>query len=75
MKPPKGVTSVAVIGNGLMGQGISQVFARAGIAVRLIGRNPDSLAQAKPVIEANFKAFDVRGMTSADEVAAARSWS
>ena len=30
MIPVNAVRSVAVIGNGLMGQGISQVFARAG---------------------------------------------
>ena len=40
MIPVNAVKSVAVIGNGLMGQGISQVFARAGKTVHLIDRNP-----------------------------------
>jgi len=30
LKPAGTIASVAVVGNGLMGQGISQVFARAG---------------------------------------------
>ncbi len=71
MKPADEITSIAVIGNGLMGQGISQVFARAGKTVRLIGRNPDSLAKAQLAIKANFEAFVGRGQTSADEARAA----
>jgi 3-hydroxybutyryl-CoA dehydrogenase len=50
-----------------MGQGISQVFARAGKTVRLIGRNPDSLDRAMTVIAGNFEAFVGRGMTSQEE--------
>ncbi len=67
---PENLRSVAVIGNGLMGQGISQVFARAGKTVRLIGRNPDSLARAMAVIKANFDAFVGRGLLSPAEAAA-----
>ena len=37
MKSADAIGSVAIIGNGLMGQGISQVFARAGKSVHLIG--------------------------------------
>jgi 3-hydroxybutyryl-CoA dehydrogenase len=58
------VAHVAVIGNGLMGQGISQVFARAGKSVTLIGRNPDSLERALGVIRRNFDAFVERGLTA-----------
>ena len=39
LRPVETITSVAIIGNGLMGQGIAQVFARAGKSVTLIGRN------------------------------------
>ena len=46
MKPVAEVKSVAIVGNGLMGQGIAQVFARVGKDVCLIGRDPDSLARA-----------------------------
>ena len=50
MIPADTLKSVAIIGNGLMGQGISQVFARAGREVTLIGRNPASLEKAMGVI-------------------------
>lgn len=71
MKPADAVTSVAIIGNGLMGQGISQVFARAGKAVRLIGRDPESLQKALAVIRRNLDAFVERGLTSRQDASAA----
>ena len=72
MTPAHEIKSVAIIGNGLMGQGISQVFARAGKRVTLIGRSPESLARAMDTIRRNFAAFVERGMTSqADAMAAA----
>ena len=71
MKPAASVKSVAVIGNGLMGQGISQVFARAGINVSLIGRNVDSLERAMTAIRGNFEQFVTRDVVGADEAAAA----
>lgn len=64
MIPANEIQSVAIIGNGLMGQGISQVFARAGKGVWLIGRNPASLARAMGTIRANFEAFIERDLTS-----------
>lgn len=71
MKPANDIERVAIIGNGLMGQGISQVFARAGKRVTLIGRNAASLQKALAVIGGNFSAFVDRGLTSADEAKAA----
>ncbi len=71
MIPASSVKSVAIIGNGLMGQGISQVFARAGIAVSLIGRNPESLARAMTAIKGNFEQFVSREVISAEDAAAA----
>ncbi len=71
MKPASEIASVAVIGNGLMGQGISQVFARAGKSVRLIGRNQDSLARAMTAIKMNFEAFITRGLITAGQSAEA----
>jgi 3-hydroxybutyryl-CoA dehydrogenase len=61
------VKQVAIIGNGLMGQGIAQVFARAGKQVTLIGRNPESLARATAVIRRNVDAFVERGLATADD--------
>ena len=67
------VRTVAVIGNGLMGQGISQVFARAGKDVTLIGRNPESLERALGVIRKNIDAFVERGLTGKADADAACS--
>jgi 3-hydroxybutyryl-CoA dehydrogenase len=67
LKSIQSVETVAIIGNGLMGQGISQVFARSKKQVRLIGRNPDSLARAVEMIEKNFQAFVDRGLTTQAE--------
>lgn len=71
MRPADRIAAVAIIGNGLMGQGISQVFARAGKRVTLIGRNPASLERAMGTIRRNFDAFVERGLTSADDAASA----
>ena len=57
-------SSVAIIGNGLMGQGISQVFARAGKRVTLIGRSAQNLEKAMTAICGNFEAFVARELTS-----------
>lgn len=62
MIAPKDVTKVAIIGNGLMGQGIAQVFARAGKEVCLIGRSTESLARATVVIGNNVQAFVERDL-------------
>jgi 3-hydroxybutyryl-CoA dehydrogenase len=71
MVPVDEVKTVAIIGNGLMGQGISQVFARAEKQVRLIGRSPESLARAMNVIEGNLRAFVDRGLSTSEDAAAA----
>jgi 3-hydroxybutyryl-CoA dehydrogenase len=73
MKPANEIISVAVIGNGLMGQGISQVFVRAGKQVRLIGRNSESLNKAMATIRRNIDAFVERGLTSKVDADAAFS--
>jgi 3-hydroxybutyryl-CoA dehydrogenase len=73
MRPAEAISTVAIIGNGLMGQGIAQVFARAGKTVRLIGRNPGSLAKAMTTIAANFEAFVARGLISSADAAAGLS--
>ena len=67
MLPADRITSAAIIGNGLMGQGISQVFARAGKRVVLIGRSTASLERAMAAIRSNLEAFVTRGLSSRDE--------
>ena len=67
MKSADAISSVAIIGNGLMGQGIAQVFARAGKSVTLIGRNAKSLEKAMATIRRNIDAFVERGLASRPE--------
>lgn len=69
-KPADAIASVAIIGNGLMGQGISQVFARAGKRVRLIGRDAQSLERALAAIRRNIGAFAERGLIDTAEAEA-----
>ena len=45
MPVPRQLDTVAVIGNGIIGHGVAQVFAMAGRRVRLIGRSEASLGQ------------------------------
>lgn len=71
MKPASSISSVAIIGNGLMGQGIAQVFARAGKRAVLIGRGAASLEKAMAAIRANMEAFVTRGLASGEETEAA----
>ena len=73
MKPIEEVNQTAIIGNGLMGQGIAQVLARAGKSVRMIGRNQDSLSRAIGTIEDNFAAFVDRGHNTQEEAETAMS--
>ncbi len=60
------VRRVAVIGAGLMGHGIAQVFAVAGHEVALTDADPATLASADDRIRANLRALDL------DEAAAGR---
>ena len=53
---------VAVIGNGIMGHGIAEVFATAGHEVVLIGRNHQSLQAAIAKIAASVDEFVARGV-------------
>ncbi len=73
MKPVEETHSTAVVGNGLMGQGISQVLARSGKSVKLIGRSSDSLNRAMETIHSNFAAFVARKHTTQEDADAAIS--
>lgn len=50
---------VAILGAGLMGHGVGQVFARAGHRVVLTDPAPDVLAQGIPRVEQNLRAEGV----------------
>jgi len=64
MAVPDRLRRVAVIGNGLMGHGISQVFAVAGKDVVMIGRNQASLSAAEARIRDSLRLFERHGLIS-----------
>lgn len=72
MTPPR-LETVAVVGNGLIGHGVAQVFATAGTTVRLIGRRPASLDAAMDRIRESLARFVAHGLLGADAADAARA--
>lgn len=56
------IKKIAVIGSGLMGEGIIQNFAEAGIEVKVIARNEGRLEQSRARILANLQLFDEFGL-------------
>ena len=71
MTTPTGLDTVAVIGNGIIGHGIAQIFAMAGKRVVMIGRNPASLDAARAKIRASLDQFQGHGLTDAAAAQAA----
>jgi len=55
---------IAVIGNGIIGHGIAEVFAGGGWRVRLIGRSRQSLDAALAKIEASLRMFETHGLVT-----------
>src|SRR5260221_12919927 len=49
--------TIAVIGNGIIGHGIAEIFAAGGWRVRLIGRKAESLTAARAKIRASTAQF------------------
>jgi len=71
MSTPASLDTVAVIGNGIIGHGVSQVYAVAGVDVVVIGRSTESLARAIDNIRASLADFRRHGLiTEADADAA-----
>ena len=60
---PGRLETVAVIGNGIIGHGIAQIFAAAGRQVVMIGRNQDSLDRAMNKIAASLDDFAAAGQS------------
>ena len=71
MPIPTTFDRVAVIGNGIIGHGVAQVYAVAGKTAVLIGRNDESLARAVENIRASLADFTRHGLVTDDEAAAA----
>lgn len=71
MPVPRSLDTVAVIGNGIIGHGVAQVFAVAGKRVRMIGRDAASLKRAKGRIGEGLALFRDNGLLSESEADAA----
>jgi 3-hydroxybutyryl-CoA dehydrogenase len=65
--------SIAVIGNGIIGHGIAEVFAKAGRRVTLIGRSDASLEAAIAKIGDSLRMFVAHQLIGEDERSAALS--
>ncbi len=68
--PPPELTQVAVIGNGIIGHGIAQVFATAGYPVVMIGRDAASLERARQRIADSLALFVQHDLVAANQAAA-----
>ena len=73
MPVPDRLATVAVIGNGIIGHGVAQVFAAAGVDVVLVGRSDMSLVRAIEKIATSLQEFVRHGLLSASAADAALS--
>ncbi|HET6496179.1 MAG TPA: 3-hydroxyacyl-CoA dehydrogenase NAD-binding domain-containing protein [Thermoleophilia bacterium] len=67
----QGAERVAVIGSGMMGVGVAQVFAAAGHEVALQDLYPEALERAPGAIRSNLSFLAEHGLIAADEVPSA----
>lgn len=65
-----GIDKVGVIGGGLMGSGITEVAARAGLGVIVVEVNPDAVKAAAERVEGSLRRAESRGKIDAAELAA-----
>ena len=66
---PNAVKRVVVVGAGTMGNGIAQVFARAGIEVGLVDVDQKALDRAMDRIESGLRTLVEYGSVSENEMA------
>ncbi len=59
---------IAVVGDGTMGHGIAEVFAKAGHNVQVIGLNEASLKSALDRIKLSLNEFVAKGLVNKDDV-------
>ena len=71
MTVPATLDTVAVVGNGLVGHGMAQIFAAAGRRVVMIGRREESLGAAMERIAKSLAAFEAHGLVTSAEASAA----
>ena len=71
MTAPGSLDTVAVIGNGIIGHGVAQLFATAGFDVVLVGRSDESLGRAVENMRTSLAAFERHGLITAGDAVAA----
>ena len=71
MTVPATLDTVAVVGNGLVGHGMAQIFATAGHRVVMIGRRAESLGVAMERIAKSLAAFEAHGLVASADASAA----
>lgn len=64
---------IGVVGSGAMGRGIAQLFAQAGVAVRLYDTNPAAVASALAALEDTFAKLVDKGRLAPDAAQRARA--
>ncbi len=62
------LTDIGIVGAGLMGPGLAQVFARGGCRVNIYDRDAETLASTLQRIRRNFEPFLRLGLMAPDEV-------
>lgn len=67
---PQNVKRVAVIGAGVMGHSIAQVFAQAGIPVHLVDLKNELLVHALQLVKSNLQTLAEYGRVSSQEIPA-----
>jgi len=67
---PQNVKRAAVIGAGLMGHSIAQVFAQSGILVNLVDLKNDLLARALELVKSNLQTLADYGRVNRQEIPA-----
>ena len=67
---PQNVKRVAVIGAGVTGHSIAQVFAQAGIPVHLVDLNNELLVRALKLVKSNLQTLAEYGRVSSQEIPA-----
>jgi 3-hydroxyacyl-CoA dehydrogenase len=65
---PKNVKRVAVIGAGVMGHSIAQVFAQAGIPVQLVDLKNELLSHALNLVRLNLQTLAEYGRVNSQEI-------
>ncbi len=59
---------IAVVGDGTMGHGIAEVFAKAGYTVQVIGLNDKSIKSSRERINMSLKEFVAEGLVAESDI-------